>query len=247
MEVKGEIFLKGKIILIGLLALFLVVTMIGCSSNTESNDSVEIQSLKAEIQEKEELVSQLTMDNQELLLEVTELQQTLSSQQSNNLLMSAQIVVGLLDDQNMNALASYIHPTNGVRFSPYTYVNLQDDLVFTDQQIVSLLQDTQLYTWGSFDGTGDPIEFTFGDYYNRFIYDQDFANPHMIGNNMEIGTSSMINNILQAYPNGTFVEFHFTGFDPQYMGMDWRSLRLVFEDVNGTWYLVGVVHDEWTT
>jgi hypothetical protein len=42
------------------------------------------------------------------------------------------------------------------------------------------------------------------------------------------------------------VEYYFPGFDPQYGGMDWRSLRLVFSDHGGTWYLAGIIHDEWT-
>jgi hypothetical protein len=37
-----------------------------------------------------------------------------------------------------------------------------------------------------------------------------------------------------------------SGFDPEYEGMDWRSLRLVFEKKNDIWYLVGIIHDQWT-
>lgn len=233
--------MKGKRILIILMVLLSGITLIGCTSSNKSSD------LEAQLQEKTALINQLTAENEALAAEVAELQSALTSQQQNSLLMTALTVVGLLENQDMEALASYVHPVAGVRFSPYTYVDLQNDLVFSAQQIETLLQSTQTYNWGSFDGSGDPIVFTFSDYYDRFIYDQDFANPHMIGNNVEIGTSSMINNISQAYPNGMFVEFHFTGFDPQYMGMDWRSLRLIFEDVNGSWHLVGIVHDEWTT
>ncbi|WP_028306775.1 FtsB family cell division protein [Desulfitibacter alkalitolerans] len=233
--------MKGKGILVILMVLLAGIILIGCTSSNNSSD------LEAQLQEKTALINQLTAENEALSAEVAELQLILTSQQQNSLLMTALTVVGLLENQDMEGLASYIHPVEGVRFSPYTYVDLQADLVFSAQQIETLLQSTQTYNWGSFDGTGDPIVFTFSDYYDRFIYDQDFANPHLIGNNVEIGTSSMINNIIQAYPNGMFVEFHFTGFDPQYMGMDWRSLRLVFEDVNGSWHLVGIVHDEWTT
>ena len=43
------------------------------------------------------------------------------------------------------------------------------------------------------------------------------------------------------------MEYHFKGMDAQQGGMDWRSLRLVLEAHNGAWYLVGIVHDEWTT
>jgi hypothetical protein len=28
--------------------------------------------------------------------------------------------------------------------------------------------------------------------------------------------------------------------------MDWESLRLVFVQEDGAWWLVGIVHDEWT-
>jgi len=30
------------------------------------------------------------------------------------------------------------------------------------------------------------------------------------------------------------------------MGMDWRSLVLIFEEDNVDWLLVGIVHGEWT-
>jgi hypothetical protein len=43
------------------------------------------------------------------------------------------------------------------------------------------------------------------------------------------------------------VEYYFPGFDPQYEGMDWRSLRLIFLQDNDVWYLAGIVHDQWTT
>jgi hypothetical protein len=42
------------------------------------------------------------------------------------------------------------------------------------------------------------------------------------------------------------MEYHFSGFEAQYEGMDWESLRLVFIQEDSTWYLVGIVHDEWT-
>ena len=68
----------------------------------------------------------------------------------------------------------------------------------------------------------------------------------MIGNNTAIGSGNIIDNVPTEYPDGEFVEFHFTGFDSQYEGMDWRSLRLVFEEHAGAWHLVGIVHGQWT-
>jgi len=65
--------------------------------------------------------------------------------------------------------------------------------------------------------------------------------------NEELGHSSMINNIAEFYPGSSFVEYHFSGFEEKYEGMDWVSLRLVFLQEGGRWYLVGLVNDQWTT
>lgn len=165
---------------------------------------------------------------------------------SASVLAAALDAIHCLKDKDMEGLSSIAHPDFGIRFTPYAFIDLQDDLVFTPRQISGLFQDATVYTWGKFDGTGDLIELSFSDYYDRFIYNQDFENPHIIGNNVVLGTGNTINNIAEAYPEGIFVEFHFSGFDSQYAGMDWCSLRLVFQDMEGIWYLVGIVHDEWT-
>jgi hypothetical protein len=164
---------------------------------------------------------------------------------------AAQAIMAL-KEQNLEKLAGLVHPSKGVRFSPYTYVQVEpdapggEDLVFGADQVSGLLADTTVYHWGMYDGSGEPIDLTFREYYERFIYDEDFARPDVVGLDEEVGWSSMINNIAEVYPAAVMVEYHFEGFEPQYAGMDWRSLRLVLEELDGIWYLVGIVHDEWT-
>lgn len=239
--------MKYKILYV-ILALFLIgMSLIGCTNNDE------IKSLKSELKLKEEQVEALdtTMKANEekiLMLEkkVAEYETKLNTQ-SNSVLNQALIVINVLKNKDMNSLANYIHPEKGVRITPYSYIEPQTNLIFTAQEIIGLLDNTQVYTWGEYDGSGDPIDATFNDYYGKFIYDVDFANADIIGNNTIVGTSgNMVNNLAQVYPTESFVEFHFSGFDAQYAGMDWKSLRLVFEDVNGVWYLVGIIHDQWT-
>jgi hypothetical protein len=55
-----------------------------------------------------------------------------------------------------------------------------------------------------------------------------------------------INNIADIYEGKQRVEFYFPGFDPQYEGMDWKSLTLVFDQVKGQRELIGVIHNQWT-
>ncbi|MBK8311687.1 MAG: hypothetical protein IPL04_13125 [Chitinophagaceae bacterium] len=38
----------------------------------------------------------------------------------------------------------------------------------------------------------------------------------------------------------------FPGSIKKFDGMDWRSIRLVFKIKDGKYFLVGVIHDEWT-
>lgn len=165
---------------------------------------------------------------------------------SNSLLATAIEVVEILEAKDMAVLSEYVHPDKGVRITPYFHVDIQNDQVFTSQNIIGIMQDNQIINWGDYDGSGEPIELSFNDYFDKFIYDKDFANPHLVGNNVAIGKGNIIDNIVEAYPDGQFVEFHFSGFDTQYEGIDWESLRLVFEEMGESWYLVGIVHGQWT-
>lgn len=155
-------------------------------------------------------------------------------------------VLGFIKDYDLEKLSSTIHPEKGVRFSPYGYVDVEKDLVFNQQEIKKMVEDGSRYLWGSYDGTGDPIELTFKDYWKKFIYDVDFVNAEETGYNKALGQGNSLNNSAEVYKTAIIVEYYFSGFDPQYEGMDWKSLRLVFEKVNDTWYLVGIIHDQWT-
>ena len=107
-------------------------------------------------------------------------------------------------------------------------------------------KDTKVYNWGLYDGSGEPIELSFMDYYETFVYDVDFLNPEVIGINTLIGMGNTYVNISEVYPNAEFVELHFNGIDPQYEGIDWRSLYLIFEKVDSTWKLIAITHGQWT-
>lgn len=158
----------------------------------------------------------------------------------------SEVVVELIRDQDFATLSTYVDPSLGLRFSPYPYIDLGSDLVMSPAQVSAFGTDTSLYNWGNYDGSGDPIDLTPMDYYSTFVYNADFADPEMMSWNAPIGTGNMINNLTTVYPTADYVEFYFSGFDPAYTGMDWTGLTLVFEQVGPDWYLVGVVHGQWT-
>lgn len=158
----------------------------------------------------------------------------------------AKEIVELLKEKDLRQLSTFVHPMNGLLFSPYSYVDKEEDQVFQAEEVAQLMEDDTVYTWGVFDGKGDPIEMTFAEYYERFVYDVDFVNAEEINVNERISSGNTIDNSQETFPNAEVVEFHFSGFDPDYAGMDWRSLRVVLEMEDNQWYVVGIIHDEWT-
>jgi hypothetical protein len=161
----------------------------------------------------------------------------------------AKQVILALKSRNMNQLAEFVHPTKGVRFSPYHSVNLEKhgDLVFSRRQIKGLLASKRRYLWGAEDGSGDPIRLTFATYRRKYVYDHDFSKAKDVTYNSDtLSRGTLANNINESYPAAIVVEYHLPGFEEKYGGMDWKSLWLVFEKRGSEWYLVGIAHGEWT-
>ena len=217
-----------------------IVLMAGCTQRTDGSE---------EIRQLNEKLVDLTSENKSLKEEILSLQGTLQpplQDMEGSLLEEELLVICLLKDRDMRAVADSVHPEKGVTFSPYGYVDVEKDLNFTADQAKILFANTEVMTWGNYDGTGDPITLNFSEYFERFVYDKDYQSPHIIGINSLIGTGNTLVNIATAYSDASFVEFHFTGFDPQFAGIDWKSLILVLEKLEEKWYLVGIIHNEWT-
>jgi len=157
----------------------------------------------------------------------------------------ANLVLSCLNDMDFEQLATLVHKGKGVTFSPYAYVE-EDALNFSTRRIKEL-KPTDEFTWGAFDGSGEPIDLSVEGYFKMFVVAHDFTQAPSIGVDKLIGTGNTVSNLDEVFPGSRFVEYHFPGFDPQYEGMDWVSLRLVFEEVDGQLMLIGVIRDGWTS
>lgn len=243
------------------LILISLIMLAGCKSNgdkvEELNKTIEEKTKLIEIHESEivDLKKQIESQNEkikelELLLkdkgEENKNTSTLSEENKNVISNKATEIINLLKEKNMEELATYIHPTKGVRFTPYTTVSLEADKVFNKEGIENFFEDETEYLWGKYDGSGEDILLKPNDYYERFIYDEDYANAEIISYNEVMSVGNNIENQFEIYPNSIIVEYYFSGFNPEYAGMDWRSVRIVFEKENNEWYITGIIHNEWT-
>lgn len=175
-------------------------------------------------------------------------QQGLSPEAAERIISArAREVMLALKAGNMTKFSTLVHPRKGVRFSPYASVLPDEDRVVKKNQLVQMWASARRYKWGGYDGSGDPIRLTFRKYYRRFIWDHDFTGAKNVHYNPEtMSHGNTPNNIRAIYPQAIAVEYYLPGFDSKLSGMDWASLWLVFEKYGSQWYLVGVVHDEWT-
>jgi hypothetical protein len=184
------------------------------------------------------------------LLQAKRLQDSVRSvhRKDSILLKLTQNILLALKNKNYSAFTNYIHPQAGVRFSPYAFIDTVGHIKFSKNKFIAEANkiDQDMMVWGSFDGTGDPIRMKLNNYLQRFVYDVDFVKPEKRSVNKFISGGNSLNNLDSVYKDCDFTESHFSGFEKKYEGQDWRTLRLVFKERNGKFFLVGIVHDEWT-
>jgi hypothetical protein len=125
-------------------------------------------------------------------------------------------------------------------------LNTTANLRFTSDEIAALKGDDKKRVWGIYDGSGEPIELTVAEYFDKFVYNADYLNAPQVGINSILYSGNSLENVTEAFPEASFVEYHFKGFDPQYEGLDWCSLKVVAEKLNGEWKLIALIHSQWT-
>lgn len=142
---------------------------------------------------------------------------------------------------------------HGVRFSPYAWVSPEEDVVLSPSELRSAFEDPKVRTWGTYDGRGDSIDLAFADYVKTFVTPDAFvpgnrvtSEKHSAKNLGHMGSGHTKSNVHETYPDATWIELYVPGRNPDFEGMDWVRLALVFVREGGTQKLRAVVHDEWT-
>lgn len=171
---------------------------------------------------------------------------TATNNSATTLTLQAWHIQNALATGNYEDMIDDIHPTRGVRFSMYAYVSPESDKVFTHAQFAQYLQKSNIrFNWGALDGTGEPLIISLPQYLDTWV-DASTFNESTPSINEFKQSGNMINNIDKIYQNSDFVEFYHKGTE-EYAGMDWRILRLVFDEYQGQRYLVAIVNEQWTT
>ena len=154
-------------------------------------------------------------------------------------------ILEFIRDEDFIALGRVVHPDHGVIFSPYATVNLSTDRHFEASQITRLDTDTNVYVWGVYNGSGEPIELTPAEYLSHFVTAAEFLNTSVLGINEVVKSGNALENMTDIYPDMQFVDFHISRGEPG-DETNWCSLRLGFEDYHGVLRLIAIVYSSWT-
>ncbi|MFA6276780.1 MAG: hypothetical protein WC622_08525 [Pedobacter sp.] len=166
------------------------------------------------------------------------------SQQDSIKATGRQVLI-FLKENNFQELTKYFS-SDGVRFSPYGFIDTTKSKKLTPEDFLESIHKKWVLTWGSLDGTGDPIKLTVPAYLKKFAYNADYLNAEAVAYDEIIKQGNSLNNLTTIYPNHHFIDYYFSGFDQKNKGMDWTSLRLVFEKEDGQYFLIAIIHDQWT-
>lgn len=158
-------------------------------------------------------------------------------------------ILALMKAKDYKALAEYIHPDEGILFAPYGFIDTAGNRRFSKASFLAVVSDPKKtpLNWGRYDGSGLPIDLSWEEYEKKFVYSADFLNAPEFSVNSLKSRGNSVNNIDQLFSGHRYTESYFPGFEEKYAGLDWASLRLVFKQKDGKLWLVGIVHDQWTS
>jgi hypothetical protein len=153
-------------------------------------------------------------------------------------------VLQALKAKDYKTFASFIHPEKGISFSMYAFIDPKSDKHFSKEDFEKYQPTKTLFTWGEQDGSGDPYKATINDYLGKWVFSNDFTASQYSFNKF-LGRGNSLNNLEEIYPKSDFTENYIKGTEKN-SEMDWKTLRFVFEEFQGKYYLIAVVNDRWT-
>lgn len=175
----------------------------------------------------------------------------LAQQSSNELANISNEVLKLIKSADFKRLSEYVHKSKGLQFSPYddVYEGGPDVIKFLKENVKNFMTIDKIYVWGVYDGSGFDIKLTPKEYYKQFIYDIDFekkADILFVGNIKSKAPKDInidLEYIFKTYPKSTIAHYYYKG-SLNNSFCDFKKLTLVFEKIEGKWFLIGIIHGE---
>lgn len=146
-------------------------------------------------------------------------------------------VLTALRDSDFKALAAYI-PRTGLRFSPYSHIDLFSDQQLTAQSLLRAAAARTRLSWGSATASGGAtIVLSPQDYIRRYAYTADYLNTDSTAIIQSIPHDDKEQSIGNLYDGADCITYFAKGDG----GLS--SLRLFFMADSNAYKLLGLMHD----
>lgn len=212
----------------------------------EVNSLTQNLAAKKEIEDEKKLmedeIKKLEKTASDLNKYMASTEQNLSALSKEIISERTQTAIQYIKDKNFKSLAEMIHPTKHLRVSHTSEIQINSETLINKEQLESLPSDKTKYTWGITDGQGQLVNLTFEEFYEKYIYDVDYAKEaEVIYNKYTQRPNQNNNNVYQIFNSGIVVEYFYKGSEENDY-TDWKSLYLCFESYENIWYLSGIIH-----
>ncbi len=167
-----------------------------------------------------------------------------SADQKGRMVITAIKAVRAISEQDFETLSTFVDPEEGVTFTPYSTVDPTSNLTFSAEVLSNTGTDETTYVWGLSSSDSSPIKLTIPEYFDSYVWDADYWGVAELGIDTVLHSGNSLENVSDAYPGCHFVDFYLPATDAT--DRDWSSLKLVFQQSGSEWYLVGIIHSEWT-
>ncbi|QTD40062.1 hypothetical protein [Sporosarcina sp. Te-1] len=162
------------------------------------------------------------------------------------LLEDSAAIFSYLENNELAKLAEKVDPIEGVTFTIFADFTKTNNyggtpVTLTRDELVRAL-DKQ-FVWGH-DDSEQTLEATFRDYVHEYLLKRqgDTINYETITfNESAFVFPGVLNTIHKNYPKAIYVEYYAPGENED--ERLFQSIRFVFQERDGTWYLIGIVRD----
>lgn len=223
----------------------------GQPSNEGTN--VVVNDEQDNLKEKEEEIrEQINKEIQQMENEKN--QEIESSNLRTKLLKDTEIIYSALEQLDYETIASMVHPQLGVTFALYADygnpeavggVNGGPYISFSREQLLE--KNDQIYMFGAHYAAEIIYEMSLNEYIQDILihhYDKLLPIREISYNEQLYPSGGIINTIHQYYPEAKFVEYYRYESDESINDpISTQSLRFVYQDYEGEWYLTAIVRD----
>lgn len=158
----------------------------------------------------------------------------------------ADAVLATLQQADFAALAGHTCAGARLAYAPYARnLTRLATVSFTRGQVAGFAGSARKYTWGRYDGSGEPIVLTPREYHAKFVYDRDYrqVGERKLLEPQALRADPELRALARAYPGAQAVVYRYPGKEE--LGFkDARELILVFRNGSGPPCLRGIAHSE---